>query len=66
MTNAFLFKQEIAISEKENTTKSLLEDLEKRKVEIEQLKQQNDRVLRKKNQEIARLELGKIFAKMVS
>lgn len=36
----------------------MIDELEKKSVLIEQLKQQNERVLKEKNQDINRLELG--------
>ena len=44
--------------EKENEAKSVIEELEKKNVVIENMKQQNERVLKEKNGDINRLETG--------
>ncbi|XP_046438329.1 kinesin-like protein KIF20B isoform X1 [Daphnia pulex] len=51
-----LVDHEIALKEKENETQSVIKELEKKNLIIEDMKQQNERVLMEKNGDINRLE----------
>ena len=53
------YKQENAIMEKENQTKSIQETLTKKEALIQRMKQDHDRILVEKNLDINRLESGK-------